>query len=44
MGILKALGATTQGIMSIFLLNGFLIGSIGTSIGVAAGLSIVLRI
>lgn len=43
-GILKALGATTRGIMSIFLLNGFLIGSIGASIGVATGLSIVLRI
>lgn len=43
-GILKALGATTQGIMSIFLLNGFLIGSTGACVGVAAGLSIVLRI
>jgi len=43
-GILKALGATTQGIMSIFLLNGLLIGSIGASVGVATGLSLVLRI
>lgn len=43
-GILKALGATTQGIMSIFLLNGFLIGSIGACIGTAIGLSIILRI
>lgn len=43
-GILKALGATTQGIMSIFLLNGLLIGSTGACAGVAAGLSIVLRI
>ncbi|HHT9129993.1 MAG TPA: FtsX-like permease family protein [Candidatus Brocadiaceae bacterium] len=43
-GILKALGATTQGIMSIFLLNGLLIGSIGSCIGVAIGLSIVFRI
>ncbi|MCF6158146.1 MAG: FtsX-like permease family protein [wastewater metagenome] len=43
-GILKALGATTQGIMSIFLLNGLLIGCIGTSIGVAIGLLIVYRI
>ncbi|MDQ1271670.1 MAG: lipoprotein-releasing system permease protein [Planctomycetota bacterium] len=43
-GILKALGATTQGIMSIFLLNGLLIGSTGACVGVAAGLSIVLRI
>ncbi len=43
-GILKALGATTQGIMSIFLLNGLLIGSIGASIGVAIGLSFTLKI
>jgi len=43
-GVLKALGATTQGIMSIFLLNGLLIGSIGASVGVAIGLSIIFRI
>ena len=43
-GVLKALGATTQGIMSIFLLNGLLIGSIGASAGVTIGLSIVFRI
>lgn len=43
-GILKALGATTQGIMSIFLLNGLLIGCIGTCIGVAIGLSVTYRI
>ncbi len=43
-GILKALGATTQGIMSIFLLNGLLIGSIGAGVGVAVGLSIIFRI
>ena len=43
-GVLKALGATTQGIMSIFLLNGLLIGSVGASVGVAIGLSIVFRI
>ena len=43
-GVLKALGATTQGIMSIFLLNGLLIGSIGASVGVAIVLSIVFRI
>lgn len=43
-GILKALGATTQGIMSIFLLNGLLIGSLGACIGVTAGLSLVFRI
>ncbi len=43
-GILKALGATTQGVMSIFLLNGLLIGSIGAGIGAALGLAIVFRI
>ena len=43
-GVLKALGATTQGIISIFLLNGLLIGSIGAGAGVAIGLSIVFRI
>lgn len=43
-GILKALGATTRGIMSIFLLHGLLIGSTGACVGVATGLSIVLRI
>jgi len=43
-GILKALGATTQGVMSIFLLNGLLIGSIGAGIGAALGLAIVYRI
>ena len=43
-GILKAIGATTRGIMSIFLLNGLLIGCIGACAGVAIGLSIVFRI
>lgn len=43
-GILKALGSTTRGIMSIFLLHGLLIGSTGACLGVAAGLTIVLRI
>ncbi|MGQ3684590.1 MAG: FtsX-like permease family protein [Candidatus Loosdrechtia sp.] len=43
-GILKALGATTKGVMSIFLFHGLLIGCIGTCIGVAAGLLVVFRI
>lgn len=43
-GILKALGATTQGIMSIFLLNGFLIGSIGACIGTGIGVFIILQV
>jgi len=36
-GILKALGGTVRGIMSIFLLNGFLIGVIGSVFGVVGG-------
>ncbi|MGR3317510.1 MAG: FtsX-like permease family protein [Candidatus Anammoxibacter sp.] len=43
-GILKALGATSKGIMTIFLLNGLFIGIIGTGIGVIVGLSIVYKI
>lgn len=43
-GILKALGATQVGILSIFLFKGFSIGFIGASIGVGAGLGIVAKI
>lgn len=43
-GILKAIGATQSGIMSIFLFNGFIIGVIGSAIGVCLGLGIILRI
>lgn len=35
--ILKTMGATNQGIMLIFMLQGFLIGLIGTLIGLAGG-------
>ncbi|HWR90183.1 MAG TPA: lipoprotein-releasing ABC transporter permease subunit [Dissulfurispiraceae bacterium] len=35
--ILKAMGATSRGIMMIFMLQGLLIGLIGTSIGLAGG-------
>lgn len=35
--ILKAIGATDRGIMGIFMLQGFLIGLVGTAIGVAGG-------
>lgn len=35
--ILKAMGATNRGIMKIFMLQGFLIGFIGTVIGIAGG-------
>ena len=43
-GILKALGATHTGILSIFLFKGFSIGFIGASIGVGIGLGLVSRI
>lgn len=36
-GIMKALGGTTQGIMSIFLMNGFLIGALGAVLGLILG-------
>ncbi|MFN3480446.1 MAG: FtsX-like permease family protein, partial [Thermodesulfovibrionales bacterium] len=35
--ILKAMGATNRGIMKIFMLQGFLIGLVGTVIGIAGG-------
>ena len=37
--ILKAMGATPQSIMKIFMLNGLVIGLVGTSIGVPLGYS-----
>ncbi|MFQ5714530.1 MAG: FtsX-like permease family protein [Candidatus Scalinduaceae bacterium] len=43
-GILKALGATTNGIMSIFLLNGLLIGLFGAAVGTGLGLAFISRI
>lgn len=43
-GILKTIGATSKGIMTIFLLNGFFIGTIGTFAGIFIGTSIVLNI
>ena len=36
-GILRSLGATKQGVMSIFLLNGFIVGFVGSVIGVIGG-------
>ncbi len=38
--ILKAMGATKRGIMKVFMLQGFLIGLIGTVIGIAGGLGL----
>ncbi len=43
-GILKAIGATTNGIMSIFLLNGLLIGLFGSAVGTGLGLAFISRI
>lgn len=39
-GILKSIGATNRSIMAIFTLEGFLVGAIGTFLGVAGGLGI----
>jgi lipoprotein-releasing system permease protein len=38
--ILKAMGATSRGIMSIFMLQGFLIGLVGTVLGMAGGFAL----
>ena len=43
-GILKALGATPNGIMSIFLLNGLFIGLFGAATGTGLGLAFISRI
>ncbi len=40
--ILKTLGATDRGILSIFMAEGMIIGSIGTVFGVAVGLALTL--
>ncbi len=40
-GILKALGASSRGVMSIFLLYGLALGCVGSGIGVALGLVFV---
>ena len=43
-GILKALGAPSQGVMSIFLGYGLSLGTVGTSVGIAIGLLFVAYI
>jgi lipoprotein-releasing system permease protein len=40
--ILKAIGATERGIMGIFMLQGLMIGSVGTIIGISGGYLITL--
>jgi len=44
-GILRSMGASSRGVMSVFMLQGTFIGAVGTAIGAAAGLAIcgVLR-
>lgn len=39
-GILKSIGATNRSIMAIFTLEGFLVGAIGTLLGVVSGLGL----
>jgi lipoprotein-releasing system permease protein len=39
-GILKAMGATNGAVVRIFVLNGLIIGTVGTAFGVAAGLGL----
>jgi lipoprotein-releasing system permease protein len=43
-GILKALGAPSQGVMSIFLGYGFSLGLVGSGVGIAGGLAFVIYI
>jgi len=43
-GILKALGASSNGVMSIFLSYGFALGIVGSGVGVALGLLFVAKI
>lgn len=38
--ILKTMGATNRSVIQIFLLNGFLIGLVGTSLGILSGLAL----
>lgn len=42
--ILKAMGATSRGIMKIFMLNGLVIGLVGTAIGVPLGYTFLFLI
>jgi lipoprotein-releasing system permease protein len=43
-GILKAIGGTTQGVLQIFIVNGLLVGVIGSSLGLVLGLVFVNHI
>ncbi|MCK4350810.1 MAG: FtsX-like permease family protein, partial [Candidatus Krumholzibacteria bacterium] len=39
-GILRSMGASSRGVMSIFMIQGTLIGSFGTALGLAGGLAV----
>ncbi len=43
-GILKSIGGSVRGIMSIFLLNGLFIGVVGSALGTAGGLAVTRNI
>jgi lipoprotein-releasing system permease protein len=43
-GILKALGAPSRGVMSIFLGYGFILGTVGTGVGLLLGYLFVVNI
>ncbi len=43
-GILRAIGATPSQIRQIFVINGFLIGAVGGTVGVFAGLAVSMNI
>ncbi len=42
--ILKTMGATREGIMKIFILQGIIVGAIGTFLGTLAGLAVALNL
>jgi lipoprotein-releasing system permease protein len=42
--ILKSMGATSRGIMKIFILQGVIIGAIGTLLGAAGGIAVALNL
>jgi lipoprotein-releasing system permease protein len=42
--ILKSMGATSRGIMKIFILQGVIIGTIGTLLGAAGGITVALNL
>ncbi|MFH1809774.1 MAG: ABC transporter permease [Pseudomonadota bacterium] len=41
-GILKAMGARTRDVMRVFLIQGFLVGAVGSAVGIALGVGLIL--